>query len=209
VYQLLLILTLIFNLSPQIDQEQNEYDLFKVTYIVDVPETSVTHPVSQADVSMTSGAGNHEVDGRKVSPSEGEAFKNVSVYWRITYIVDGDTFHGFNAEGEKRKFRPIGINTPETGKRNGRPEPFHAEATAFTKEMLLDHTVRIVYDVTELDRYGRHLVYVYLQDGTFFNLEVVRAGWARTMTIAPNVKYAELFSQAQREAREQGRGSWE
>jgi len=153
--QLLLILTLIFNLSPQIDKEQQDYELFKVTY-----------------------------------------------------IVDGDTFHGMNTEGEKRKFRPIGINTPETGKRNGRPEPFHAEATAFTKAILLNQTVRIVYDVTELDRYGRHLVYVYLQDGTFFNLEIVQAGWARTMTIAPNVKYAELFSEAQREAREQGRGSW-
>jgi len=161
--QLLLILTLIFNLSLQIDPKQDEYELFK----------------------------------------------NVSDYWRITYIVDGDTFHGINADGEKRKFRPIGINIPETGKRNGRPEPFHAEATAFTKTMLLDQTVRIVYDVTELDRYGRYLVYVYLQDGTFFNLEIVRAGWARTMTIAPNVKFAELFSQAQREAREQGRGSWE
>jgi len=62
-------------------------------------------------------------------------------------------------------------------------EPSHADATAFTKEMLLDHTVRIVYDFTELYRYDRHLVYVYLQDGTFFNLEIVRAGWARTMTI--------------------------
>jgi len=74
--------------------------------------------------------------------------------------------------------------------------------------VLLDQTVRIVYDVTELDRYGRHLVYVYLQDGNFFNLEIVRTGWARTMTIAPNVKYAELFSQVQREAIEQGSGSW-
>jgi len=74
--------------------------------------------------------------------------------------------------------------------------------------MLLDQSVRIVYVVTELNRYGRHLVYLYLQDGTFFNLEIVRAGWARTMTDAPNVKYAELFSEAQQEAREQGRGSW-
>ena len=201
-YQLLLILTLIFNLFPQIVQEKQDFELFKVSYIVDVPEANLTHPVSQADVSMTSGEGNHEVAGLEVLPSEEELFK-------ITYIVDGDTFHGINADGEKRKFRPIGINTPETGKRNGRPEPYHAEATAFTKEMLLNQTVRIVYDVTELDRYGRHLVYVYLQDGTFFNLEIVRAGWARTMTIAPNVKYADLFSQAQREAREQGRGSWE
>jgi len=205
--QLLLLLFIIFNLSSKIDYQA--YQLFKITYIVAVPEAILTHPVSQADVSMTSGEGNHEVDGRQVSPSDGGAFKNVSDYWRITYIVDGDTFHGINTEGEKRKFRPIGINTPETGKRNGRPEPSHAEATAFTKTMLLDQTVRIVYDVTELDRYGRHLIYVYLQDGTFFNLEIVRAGWARTMTIAPNVKYADLFSEAQREAREQGRGSWE
>ncbi len=199
--QLLLILFILLNLSLDTDQYDQSYELFKITYIVDVPEANLTHPVSQTDVSMTSAEGNHEVIGLVVSLSEGEAFK-------ITYIVDGDTFHGTNADGEKRKFRPIGINTPETGKRNGRPEPYHQEATDFTKAMLLNQTVRIIYDVTELDKYGRHLVYVYLQDGTFFNLEIIRAGWARTMTIAPNVKYAELFAQAQQEAREQGRGSW-
>jgi len=116
--QLLLLLFIIFNLSSKIDYQA--YQLFKITYIVAVPEAILTHPVSQADVSMTSGEGNHEVDERQVSPSVGEAFKSESDYWRITYIVDGDTFHGINADGEKRKFRPIGINTPEPGKRNGR-----------------------------------------------------------------------------------------
>jgi len=62
--QLLLILTLIFNLFPQIVQEKQDYDLFKINYIVDVPAANLTHSVIQTDVSLTSGEVNHEVDGR-------------------------------------------------------------------------------------------------------------------------------------------------
>jgi len=40
------------------------------------------------------------------------------------------------------------------------------------------------------------------------NAEMVRRGYAQTMTIPPNVKYQELFLKLQREAREAGRGLW-
>jgi len=202
VQHLLIILIVFLNVSNSIDKQEQLYELHKIFCIDDLAAAGLTHALSQTDGLMTFGEGTNEIDGRTVSQSDHELFK-------ITYIVDGDTFHGISpSTGEKRKFRPIGINTPETGSRNGRPEPFHQEATAFTTVMLMNQTVKIVYDTTELDKYGRHLVYVYLHDGTFFNLEIVRAGWARTMTIPPNVKYAELFYEAQVEARTKGRGQW-
>ena len=40
------------------------------------------------------------------------------------------------------------------------------------------------------------------------NLEMVRAGWAEVYTVPPNVRYAELYLQAAREARARGVGMW-
>ena len=39
--------------------------------------------------------------------------------------------------------------------------------------------VRLGFDVQKRDRYGRLLAYVYLLDGTFVNLELVRQGYAQ------------------------------
>ena len=133
-----------------------------------------------------------------------------SLYCKITYNFDGDTFDGRNVvTSEKIRFRPIGMDTPETGKRDGSPEPFHRQATDYTSDILKDKTVRIEYDIQSQDRYDRDLVYVWLDDGRLFNQEILKAGWARVATYPPNVKYVDLFTAAQTEAREQGRGMWE
>jgi len=69
--------------------------------------------------------------------------------------------------------------------------------------------VRLVRDVEQRDRYGRLLAYVYrVRDGLFVNAELARAGYARTLTIAPDVRYAARFATLVRAAREAGRGLW-
>jgi micrococcal nuclease len=82
------------------------------------------------------------------------------------------------------------------------------EAAEFTRRLVQDKTVRLELDVQQRDKYGRLLAYVYLEDGTFVNAEIMKAGYAQVMTIPPNVKYQDLFLEFQREAREQGRGLW-
>ena len=68
--------------------------------------------------------------------------------------------------------------------------------------------VRLEYDVQRRDRYRRLLAYVYLEDGTFVNAELLRQGYAQLLTIPPDVKYVDLFVRLQKEAREAGRGLW-
>jgi micrococcal nuclease len=68
--------------------------------------------------------------------------------------------------------------------------------------------VRLEFDVQERDRYGRLLAYVYLEDGTFVNAEILRQGYGVLLTVPPNVKFAEEFLEIQRQAREAGRGLW-
>ncbi|RKO66497.1 thermonuclease family protein [Desulfofundulus salinus] len=41
-----------------------------------------------------------------------------------------------------------------------------------------------------------------------FNAELVLNSYAQVMTVPPNVKYADLFAELQREAREAGNGLW-
>jgi len=122
----------------------------------------------------------------------------------IKRVVDGDTFELSGGE----KVRMIGVDTPETVKPNTPVQPYGKEASDYSKELLTGKQVTLKFDVEIKDRYGRLLAYVYLPDGSFVNEKLVREGYARIMTIPPNVAYADLFLEAEREAREQNRGLW-
>ena len=74
--------------------------------------------------------------------------------------------------------------------------------------MLEGKEVRLEMDVQERDKYGRLLAYVYLEDSTFVNAELLKQGYAQVATYPPNVKYVELFVKLQKEARENKRGLW-
>jgi len=62
-------------------------------------------------------------------------------------------------------------------------------------------------DVSETDRYGRLLRYVYVGD-TFVNAELVALGYAQAVTYPPDVKYKDLYTQLQFQAQEAGLGLW-
>lgn len=61
-----------------------------------------------------------------------------------------------------------------------------------------------------VDCYGRLLSYVYLlrKHNPMFNETLVREGYARMATFPPNVRYANHFLAAQREAMAAGVGIW-
>jgi micrococcal nuclease len=82
-------------------------------------------------------------------------------------------------------------------------------AAAANAALVAGRSVRLVGDVEQRDRYGRLLAYVYREpDGAFVNARLVRDGYARTLTIAPNVAHAQQFAQLARAARRSGRGLW-
>lgn len=122
----------------------------------------------------------------------------------VKRVIDGDTFE--LSDGER--VRMIGVDTPETVKPNSPVEPYGKEASDFTKKLLTDQKVTLKFDVEPRDKYERLLAYVYLPDGTFVNEKLVRDGYARIMTIPLNVAFADLFLEAEREAREHNRGLW-
>lgn len=127
----------------------------------------------------------------------------------VTKITDGDTFYVADSTEKGEKIRLIGVDAPES--RNMfklKKEPFGKEATEYLAQLIDDKNVLLEYDVQLKDQYKRTLAYVFLEDSTFVNAELVRNGYAMLMTVPPNVKYADLFYQLQVEARTNKRGLW-
>ena len=59
------------------------------------------------------------------------------------------------------------------------------------------------------DDYGRLLAYVRLAaSGELVNAELLRRGYATTLTIAPNDDLARRFARIERRAARRGRGLW-
>lgn len=123
---------------------------------------------------------------------------------RVTRVVDGDTIE---IEGGT-KVRYLGMNTPETVHPTKPVECFGHEASNYNKSLLSGGLVRLVKDITNTDKYGRLLRYVYLPDGTFVNLTLVTDGYAYADTYPPDVAHAREFVAAQAAARQQRLGLW-
>ena len=121
----------------------------------------------------------------------------------VTRVVDGDTIE---IEGGE-KIRYIGINTPETVDPRRPVQCFGHEASERNKELVEGKVVRIEKDISDRDKFGRLLRYVWL-GGTFINKQLVDDGFAYATSYPPNVKYEKVFSQAQQKAREEKRGLW-
>src|SRR4051794_9022921 len=126
----------------------------------------------------------------------------------VTRVVDGDTIH-VALGGADETVRYIGVDTPESVK-PGTPVQCFTKAASAANERLVDgRRVRLSFDAERRDRYGRLLAYVYrADDDAFVNARLVEDGYARTLTIPPNVRFAGRFAVLARTAREQRRGLW-
>lgn len=121
----------------------------------------------------------------------------------VSRVIDGDTIELTNGE----RVRYIGIDTPET-KHPKKPVQYYGkEAYEANKRLVEGKEVRLEFDVTKRDKYGRLLAYVYVGD-VFVNAWLVENGYAQVYTYPPDVKYNELFLKLQKEAREKKRGLW-
>ena len=145
------------------------------------PEQTTPLPVSTATPSQGDG------------PTQPGNLQTVTV----ARVVDGDTVE--LADG--RRVRYIGMNTPE------RDQPYYKDASDTNRQLVNGKTVQLELDVEPIDKYGRTLGYVWV-DGTMANLEIVRQGFANAFTVPPNVRYEAEFRNAERSAREAGRGLW-
>ncbi|MFS1511774.1 thermonuclease family protein [Chengkuizengella sp. SCS-71B] len=126
----------------------------------------------------------------------------------INDVVDGDTIK-VNLNGKKETIRLLLVDTPETVHPSKAVQAFGPEASNFAKDMLpVGSEVQIEIDVSERDKYGRLLAYLWV-DGKMFNEMLLEKGLARVAYIyPPNVKYVDQFKEIQEKARQESIGIW-
>lgn len=121
----------------------------------------------------------------------------------VSRVIDGDTIELSSGE----KVRYIGIDTPETKDPRKPVQCFGKEAYLKNKELVEGKAVKMEKDISERDKYGRLLRYVFVGD-LFINDYLVRQGFARVYSYPPDIKYQSQFLEAERQARENNRGLW-
>ena len=156
-------------------------------------------PLVEADLLLESLPEVGEVAGVNQS-SIGEINNNLFL---VVRVIDGDTIELVSGE----RVRYIGVNTPETVHPDKAAECYGQEASKFNKQLIEGKWVRLDKDISETDKYGRLLRYVYLDD-QMVNLLLVQNGYAEASTYPPDVKFTDEFLEAQTLARNDGKGLW-
>jgi micrococcal nuclease len=126
---------------------------------------------------------------------------------QVVRVVDGDTIV-VSIEGLSQTVRYIGVDTPETVHPTRPVECYGPEASIRNKALVEGQTVYLERDITEIDRFGRLLRYIWLENGTLVNLELVAGGYAEVNTFPPDDKYEGEYISAQRQAIVLGLGMW-
>ena len=119
--------------------------------------------------------------------------------YRVTKVLDGDTV--ILETGEK--FRYLGIDAPEGNDRWG------PEAKKLNEEMVLNKKIKVELDRTKLDKYGRILGYIWI-DNILVNEVLVERGYAKINFIKGEVKpkYLDRLKKAEDWARQNHDGVW-
>ncbi|HIC92067.1 MAG TPA: thermonuclease family protein [Syntrophaceae bacterium] len=124
----------------------------------------------------------------------------------VKRVIDGDTLLLDNGErvGLLGVYAPV--NRPHNSIEIVRQR--YEKALAFVRSLVKSgDRIRLEYDWQREDEYGRILAYVFLEDGTFLNEEVIKQGYGQVYTRFP-CKYTDDFRRHEREARLHKRGLW-
>ena len=147
------------------------------------------------------------------SQGAGDEVSGDAVSARVVRVIDGDTIE-VSIDGTEEDVRYIGVDTPETVKPGAPVQCYGPQASAENHRLVEARTVRLVFDRERRDAYDRLLAYVYTLvradagKSRFVNAALVRDGYARTLTIAPNTAHASVLRRLQARAGRAGRGLW-
>ncbi len=181
------------------------------------PSSYVEEPIiSQSDTTLESTT---EVDTDIQTPTdEVDTNDNLANLTQVTVkrVVDGDTYV-VSLNGEDTKIRLIGVDTPESVAPDSYLEQSGKENTKEGKDIsdiMKDKlpegtTLYLEFDVNMYDKYDRVLAYAYFEDGEMVQEYLLNNGYAKVMTIEPNVAYSDRFVALEQAAMDNGVGIWE
>jgi micrococcal nuclease len=123
----------------------------------------------------------------------------------VEKVIDGDTI--LLTDGEEVRY--IGIDTPEIYEN----DCFATEAARANSDLVSGKSVTLVKDTSEKDKYGRLLRYVYVGNpddinAVFINDVLIKNGYAKVMTITPDMKFSDKFTTSESYAKQTLLGLW-
>lgn len=121
---------------------------------------------------------------------------------QVLAVADGNTLTVL-IDRQQEIVRLIGIDAPDPAR-----APWGPAATRALKALVEGRSVRLELDAARRDQSKRLLAHVFVGD-TSVNLEMLRQGQALVSNRLPNIAHADEYQQAEREAREAGRGLWD
>ena len=139
----------------------------------------------------------NEIVEESIEETSTEVYKEPE-YFRVIKVIDGDTIIIENGES----VRLICMDTPERGEKG------YLEAKRYLEKLILNEKVKLVKDVSERDKYGRLLGYIYTEKGDFINEIMVRDGYAEAYPYNPDTKLCPQIIEAEEKAREEKLGIW-
>ena len=129
-------------------------------------------------------------------------------YHKCISVADGDTI----TLEDIGTVRFVGVDTPEKNHPKLPVQFMSQEASKFTRQLCLGKKVRLEYDPYDEDKkgnYGRVLGYLYLEDGTFVQEELLKKGYAIAYTKYPlDENRKQKFLKIEQEAKDKGVGIW-
>ncbi len=125
---------------------------------------------------------------------------------RVVSVVDGDTV----VLDSGRQVRLVGIQAPKLplGRPNFAKWPLADEAKARLETLVLGKTVALAYGGQQVDRHGRLLAHLFLEDGTWVQGAMLEAGLARVYSFADNRAQVARMLAAETAARDANTGIW-
>lgn len=126
----------------------------------------------------------------------------------VITVYDGDTVKVRFKGGIEKKVRLIGVDAPEIKDQEDEDAFFAHLARRFSFYHLYQKRVKLTYDLTLVDSYGRVLAYIW-KDGFLFNDFIIREGFASAFLVFPlRMDYEKRFRDSEEYARKEGKGLW-
>ena len=128
------------------------------------------------------------------------------IYGKVIDVVDGDTIE-VKIGLETYILRYIGIDCPESGNSLNSDNFYGKDALLQNQKLVEGKEVLLIKDVSDVDKYGRLLRYVFV-DSDFINYVMVKKGFAHSIKYSPDVACSNFFDEAQNQASQAVLGFW-
>jgi len=195
--------------APKLEKQISEENIEKISETQRLTEDTNINQENSDDIKSENIETTKIEETQTVVSSSTESTNPKYIYYSVISVVDGDTIK-IDMNDTQETLRLIGIDTPETVDPRKPVQCFGIEASNKAKELLSGKKIRIEKDVSQGDRdkYNRLLVYIYREDGLFYNKYIIEEGYAQEYTYNIPYKYQTEFKQAETEARALKKGLW-